>query len=96
MKVAVLGILLATYLTFSYKCKSLILYWKDQVVEIFIITFLLLSLVFSYNSEAFVWMLILMMCLHQVIQLTFEISLRIKRQKIQRTAEVNQQVGLSA
>jgi hypothetical protein len=85
MKIAIIGILLATYLTFSYKCMSLIFYWREQLIEMSIISILAFSLLFSYNSETFVWMLVAMMCLHQIIQLTFEVSARLKRQKMEQT-----------
>lgn len=95
MKVAVIGILIATYLTFSYKCRSLILYWKNQVVEISIISVLAISILFSYSNEAFVWLLVFMMILHQVIQLSIEVTSRLKKQKIER-AQYEERVSLSA
>lgn len=95
MKVAIVGILIATYLTFSYKCKSLIFFWREQMVEISIISLLTLSVLFSYNSELFVWMLIILMMVHQVIQLTIEVSARLKRQKIEAT-QVEEKISLSA
>lgn len=89
MKVVILGVLIAAYLTFSYKCKSILLYWQNQVVEISILFILILSVLFSYNNEGFVWLLIASMGLHQIIQLHIEVSARVKSQKIQSQEQLN-------
>ena len=85
MKVVVLGILITAYLTFSHKCKSMLLYWQNQVVEISILFILAFSALFSYDNEAFVWLLIGSMGLHQVTQLYMEVTARMKSQKLQST-----------
>lgn len=84
MKVTIIGILAATYLVFSYKSKSLLFYWREQVVEISILLLLIISVLASYKDEMFVWMLLFCMIGHQVIQLSLEVSGRLKKQKVDR------------
>lgn len=95
MKVAIITILIALYLSFSHKCKSLVFYWKEQLVEISIITMLILYVIFSYNNEAFVWMLIVSMIVHQIIQLSIEVKSRLKKQKIEE-ARTNERIRYTA